>query len=46
MDSVLALHPEALGSILGIPEDFPVEIYFHVAEIINSTALLSIKRTV
>ena len=29
MDSVLASHPAALGSILGIPEDlFLTEIYF------------------
>ena len=33
MDSVLALHPAAPGSILGVPKDFPMEISFDVAEI-------------
>ena len=33
MDSVLASHPAAPGSILGVPEDFPMEISFDVAEI-------------
>ena len=33
MDSVLALHPAAPGLILGVPEDFPMEISFDVAEI-------------
>ena len=35
MDSVLALHPVALGLILGVPEDlFLTEIYYlNVAEV-------------
>ena len=33
MDSVLASHPVALGSILSVPKDFRMEISFDVAEI-------------
>ena len=33
IDSVLTWHPAAPGSILGIPEDFPLEISFDVAKI-------------
>ena len=45
MDSVLASHPAAPGSVLGVPEDFPMDIFFRCRRDL-STALLSIKLTV
>ena len=46
-ETILALHPAALDSILGVPEDlFLAEILLLMLRFIDSTALLSSKWTV